>query len=74
MSDADGLTKDLTSSKIKSQSDNTASYSNDAEATIDPPDSQVTQAFQAERSAPEPKTIGPYRLIRKLGQGGMTVG
>ena len=71
MSDADGLTKDLTSSKIKSQSDNTASYSNDAEATIDPPDSQVTQAFQAERSAPEPKTIGPYRLIRKLGQGGM---
>ena len=71
MSDGDRPTEDAASSKTRSQNDDTASYGNDAERTLDLPKSQVTEALQAGRTAPETKTIGPYRLVRKLGQGGM---
>jgi eukaryotic-like serine/threonine-protein kinase len=59
-------TKDHPSSKPESQTDNTASFTSDLDATR-PADSP----FQAGPSATEPKTIGPYLLIQKLGQGGM---
>src|ERR1700685_2411706 len=71
-SSGDGMTdparspKDLSSSKFESQSDNTTSFTNDPDATR-PSDA----AFEESISTLEPKTIGPYRLIKKLGQGGM---
>ena len=66
MTDPARSPKDLSSSKFESQSDNTTSFTNDPDATR-PSDA----AFEESISTLEPKTIGPYRLIKKLGQGGM---
>jgi eukaryotic-like serine/threonine-protein kinase len=66
MTDPTKSPNDLSSSKFESQTDNTASFSNDPDATR-PSDAP----FEASTSTVEPKTIGPYRLINKLGQGGM---
>jgi serine/threonine protein kinase len=70
VSDADGPTKDLTS-KVVFRTDSAALHSFDADATRDAPGSPVPDSAQADRSAPEPKSIGHYRLLRKLGEGGM---
>jgi eukaryotic-like serine/threonine-protein kinase len=59
-------TKDHPLGKSESQSDNTASFTSDPDATR-----PANSPFQAASSATEPKTIGPYLLIQKLGQGGM---
>jgi eukaryotic-like serine/threonine-protein kinase len=66
MTDPARPTKDHPASRSESHSDNTASFASDPEATR-PADSP----FQAAPSAADPKTIGPYRLLQKLGQGGM---
>jgi eukaryotic-like serine/threonine-protein kinase len=66
MTDPARPTKDHPASRSESHSDNTASFASDPEATR-PADSP----FQAAPSAADPKTIGPYLLLQKLGQGGM---
>jgi len=66
MTDPPRPTKDHPPSKSESPSDNTASFTSDPDATR-----PANSPFQATSSATEPKTIGPYFLIQKLGQGGM---
>ena len=49
--------------------DNSASANSDPEATLDSSAGSGISATQ--RASAEPKSIGPYQLIRKLGEGGM---
>ncbi len=71
MSEADGPTRDLTSSRVGSQSDTAASNNIDTNPTLDTPGNPKSGASQEDHSAPEPKSIGRYLLIKKLGEGGM---
>lgn len=71
VSDAEGPAKDFTSNKVGLRADSTALHSINSDATRDTPASPVLNAPQTDRSAPEPKSIGHYRLVQKLGEGGM---
>jgi serine/threonine protein kinase/Tfp pilus assembly protein PilF len=71
VSDADGPTKNLTSSKAELRSDSAALPSIDADATRNTLSTPIPGISPAESAAPEPKSIGTYRLVRKLGEGGM---
>lgn len=66
MTDPERSPRDLPSSPFESETNKTASFANDPDATR-PSDSP----YDTGRSMLEPKTVGPYRLIKKLGQGGM---
>jgi serine/threonine protein kinase len=71
VSHANGPTKDPPSNEVGLQPDSAASGSIDADATLGAPGSPVSGGSQAHRSPPESKSIGHYRLIKKLGEGGM---
>jgi serine/threonine protein kinase/Tfp pilus assembly protein PilF len=71
VSDANEQTKDLTSSKVELRDDSAVFHSTDADSTLYAPGSPVSSASQADPSATEPKSIGRYRLLNKLGEGGM---
>jgi len=64
-------TKELTPVKLELQSDSPAPPSFDTDATLDAPGSTALDAPQAYGSASAPKSIGDYRLVKKLGEGGM---
>jgi non-specific serine/threonine protein kinase/serine/threonine-protein kinase len=69
--DANSRTKDVTSGNVELRADSAASRSIDVDATLDIPRSPLPDASQADHSEPELKSIGPYRLVKKLGEGGM---
>ena len=71
MSDPNRPTKELTPVKLELQSDSPAPPSFDTDATLDAPGSTAPDAPQAYGSASAPKSIGDYRLVKKLGEGGM---
>jgi len=64
-------TKELTPVKLELQSDSPAPPSFDTDATLDAPGSTALDAPQTYGSASAPKSIGDYRLVKKLGEGGM---
>ncbi|MFY9529154.1 MAG: serine/threonine-protein kinase, partial [Candidatus Acidiferrales bacterium] len=68
MSEADGPTKDLIPRNPESRIDRPVEPSRDADATLD---TAASGTPAADRGATEPKSIGPYRLVQKLGEGGM---
>jgi len=65
MGEADGLAKNTDAEIIESGAPGTS----DPGATLDT--SAVAALSAAERANTGPKSIGPYQLIRKLGEGGM---
>jgi eukaryotic-like serine/threonine-protein kinase len=67
VSEADGPTKDLTSNKVELRTNPAALHSTHADATLDTPGT----TSQADRLAPEPRLIGRYQLLSKIGEGGM---
>jgi serine/threonine protein kinase len=74
MDEADGPTGDDNPKTATSSREGSTSAAHDADATIDAPGSPVTPAGISspdERAAPETRSIGPYRLVQKLGEGGM---
>src|SRR5580704_19303414 len=74
MDEADGPTRDDNPKTPTSSVERGASAAHDADATIDAPGSPVTPAGISspdDRAAPETRSIGPYRLVQKLGEGGM---
>jgi non-specific serine/threonine protein kinase/serine/threonine-protein kinase len=74
MDEADRPTRDDNPKTPSSSSEGSASAEHDADATIDAPGSPVTPAGISspdDRAAPETTSIGPYRLVQKLGEGGM---
>jgi hypothetical protein len=74
MDEADGPTGDDNPKTPTSSCEGSTSAAHDAGATIDAPGSPVTPAGISspdERGAPETRSIGPYRLVQKLGEGGM---
>jgi len=71
LSDPNRPTEELTPVKLELQSDSSALPSFDTDATLDAPGSTAADAPEAYGSASAPKTIGDYRLVKKLGEGGM---
>jgi eukaryotic-like serine/threonine-protein kinase len=68
MTGANGQAKKTSPEVIATQIDSSPSTP-DPEATLD--SSAVSSTSATERLSTEPKSIGPYQLIRKLGEGGM---
>jgi serine/threonine protein kinase len=68
MSEADGPTKGSHPGKAESRIDGSALPISDADATLDGPESV---GFPAGGGATSSKSIGPYRFVKKLGEGGM---
>ena len=71
MSDPNRPTKEVTPVKLELQSDSPAPPSFDTDPTLDALGSTAPDAPQAFGSASAPKSIGDYRLVKKLGEGGM---
>jgi non-specific serine/threonine protein kinase/serine/threonine-protein kinase len=71
LSDPSKHTKEPNSNKVDLQSDSPASPNFDADATLDAPGSAAAGFPQGNGSASTPKAIGDYRLVKKLGEGGM---
>lgn len=67
MSVKDGNTKEPSSNPLSS-SNSAAGRADDAEATLD---STNSSSFSGQTAATRPSSIGPYRLLKKLGEGGM---
>ncbi len=74
MAEADGPARDDNRKTPASSSGGGAPESHDADATVDTPGSPVTPegiSSPDDRAVPENRSIGPYRLVQKLGEGGM---
>lgn len=75
MSEADGPTKRVSSATPPSLGDPSGLPTLDADATLDTSGSAtpraVSGASRADPATTEPKSIGAYRLVQKLGEGGM---
>jgi eukaryotic-like serine/threonine-protein kinase len=71
LSDSSKRTRELNSNKVDLQPDSPASPSFDADATLDAPASAAAGIPQPNGSAAAPKSGGDYRLVKKLGEGGM---
>ena len=73
MSDADGPTKDtsISSRKTESRIDTAASSSPDVDVTLDTAGTPDSGVSVADHAVLEPRFIGSYQLIKKLGEGGM---
>ena len=68
MSEATGPAKSLNLITPESQIKDRAEPTPDVDATLD---ASGSTSFPVGRSSPESKSIGPYRLLRRLGEGGM---
>jgi eukaryotic-like serine/threonine-protein kinase len=77
MLETDGPTKDNYPTEFPSPDDNSTLPSPDSAETLDSPSSGSSASaggagnVRANRPGQEVKTIGPYRLVQKLGEGGM---
>lgn len=71
MSETDGPTKDPTSNKLEPRSGSADLRGIEADATLNTLNGPIPAVFQADDPTPEPKSVGAYRLIKKLGEGGM---
>ena len=60
--------KDPNATSLKSSSESDAAPTLDADATLD---SSAHNNAPAGRTTKQPRSIGPYKLIKKLGEGGM---
>jgi serine/threonine protein kinase/tetratricopeptide (TPR) repeat protein len=71
VSDPNGPTKQPTPIELELRSDSVATRSIDVDSTLDTPSGPAPGVSHADRSTPESKSIGHYRLVKKLGEGGM---
>ena len=71
LSDPSKRLREPNSSSVDLQPDSPASPGFDAEATLDAPASAAAGLLQPNGSAAAPKSVGDYRLVKKLGEGGM---
>ena len=74
MAEADGPARDENPGTPASSTAGGAPAAHDADATIDTPGSPRTPAGISspdDRATPETRSMGPYRLVQKLGEGGM---
>jgi len=74
MTEADGPTRDDNPKIPASSSQDGSTEHHEADATIDAPGVPVTPegiSSPDDRAVPEHKSIGSYRLVQKLGEGGM---
>ena len=74
MDEADGPARDENPKTPASSSEGGAPAAHDADATIDTPGSPLTPAGISspdDGATPETRSIGAYRLVQKLGEGGM---
>jgi non-specific serine/threonine protein kinase/serine/threonine-protein kinase len=68
MNEVDGVGKDRDPSSSDSRNESDLTPTLDADATLA---TFASSPASADRGTAEPRSIGPYQLIRKLGQGGM---
>ncbi len=71
MYDAEEFANGATSDKLELLNDAVATQGVDVDATLDCAECTVQDSSRRDPSAPEQKLIGSYRLIKKLGEGGM---
>lgn len=71
MNDSNGPTKEPIPIELELRPDSADTRSIDVESTLDSPSSPAPGVSHADRSTPEPKSIGHYRLVKKLGEGSM---
>ena len=71
MNDPNGPTKEPIPIELELRPDSADTRSIDVESTLDSPSSPAQGVSHADRSTAEPKSIGHYRLVKKLGEGGM---
>ena len=71
MGEADEVTKDIKPVTPAAKSDSGASPTLDPDATLDIFGSASPAPSVVNRTTAEPKSIGSYRLVQKLGEGGM---
>jgi eukaryotic-like serine/threonine-protein kinase len=74
MSDPDEPIKNVKAVICPVLTDSSESMTLDGDATLDPSGSASpapSTGIGADCTTPEPKSIGPYRLLQKLGEGGM---
>lgn len=69
MTEANGPTKDTRPDLLPTQLDSGRPASSDVEVTLN--SSAAADLSAKERSSSGPKSIGPYQLLKKLGEGGM---